>query len=524
MAIDITNMPDNPYSGKLSQAWEEIERQKREDKEARAKVSELAKQEAKIADQDDTKNKHTYLLDADFEGAAQEASDKYDKLRQEGINRMNEGSSNEQESNSENNASNKSEYKSRSASSLTLDDYIEAARKKEDIWNFSFDYLAGKIDKDGNPIDNSSSNNSSNSNSNSSNSIDINNPTSTNNSTDNSNSANMGSFRQLDASIRELSQEEILQTQITPEAKKAYEALASGKYTLANMNKYIDTYVKYAKPCDKLYGPLIEKIQNDPALMRAIQSELVKNGESLTKADKEYLDKQINGNKLETWYNEVEKLFNETNDGTIVNQDKFWLPDIGEFYLGNVDTIFLEKIDKIIREKKDALKAAHYASLAPQETLGYDEKKKMYFLRFTIDLDDEDLENGIFDGSHIMLSLDKAESSEDDDTDALDKLESTVEEINKKHYFENLFPDINNDNLNIDIVGISCPRLPRWCMENNAKIDNVTFEEFHKYDINKDNGFIFIQEDYDAMDDNDTMLFVRVMGTWRQAIITDKEN
>ena len=33
----------------------------------------------------------------------------------------------------------------------------------------------------------------------------------------------------------------------------------------------------------------------------------------------------------------------------------------------------------------------------------------------------------------------------------------------------------------------------------NSQTHNVTFEEFHKYDINENVGFVFVKEDYDAM-------------------------
>lgn len=505
MAIDITNMPADPFSGPRSQAYADDAEKKKEEKRQREEAATEAKKAAEEAAKNQPENEHTYLLDVDFEKKAKEASDKYDKLVQEGKERMNEGAtSSSEEDLSEEQSEQQEKKEHKTAGSLTMEDYVKAAQKKEDLWKLSKDYLSDKVDKDGNPIEQSKNEENT-------------------KEEEKKNEPTMGSFKELDSSIKELSEQEILEAQVPEEAKKAYEALATGKYTLPNMNKYISTYAKYARECDKLYGPLIDKIKDDPALMRALQKELEENG-NLTEADKEYIDKAINKNKIDDLYEEINRLFKESNEGTVADQNKFWLPDMGEFYLGNVDTTFLEKIDKIIRDKKDALKAAHYASLAPQETLGYDEKKKMHFLRFKIDLDDEDLENGIFDGSHIMLSLDKAESSEDDETGALEKLESTVEEINKKHYFDKLFPDENNDNINIDIVGISCPKMPRWCVENNAKIDNVTFEEFHKYDINENLGFVFVKEDYDAMDDNDTMLFVRVMGTWRQAIITEKED
>ena len=305
-------------------------------------------------------------------------------------------------------------------------------------------------------------------------------------------------------------------------ARQAYEMLACKTYDNDDVDESIKLYIKNAKALDKAYGPLMDKAGNDRKILNLLSKYIKEDG--VDEDTKKYILSQLDDRNLESTYSIIENLFNEVN-GNITDQNKFWLPDMGEFYLGNVDTKLLEKIDKAMREKKDGMKAAHYTSLAPQDTLGYDKEKNMHFLKFNIDLSKDDIDKtGIIDGNHIRLSLDKAITSENDDTSSLEVLKSTIEKINKTNYFEKLFPESNNYDFNIDIVGITAPKVPKWCIENNVNTDDVTFEEFHKGDIKAENGFVFLQEDYDKMGSDDKMLFVRVMNTWRQVAITENKS
>lgn len=310
---------------------------------------------------------------------------------------------------------------------------------------------------------------------------------------------------------------------IDMKSKFAYEALDNLSYENdEELEEDLLLYAKNAEKLDKAYGKkLIYKIKDDKKALNTL-SKLINEGKINSNSEK-YIKQLLDDVGIDSNYDIIEKLFNEVNDNT-TDQSKFYLPDMGDFYLGNVDTKLLEKIDKTMRDKKDGMLAAHYSSLAPQDTLGYDPNKNMYFLRFNVNLNEEDLKNGLFDGNHLRLSLDNAESSVDDTSEALEKLESTINSINKKNNFDKFFQDNNNNNFNIDIVGIQCPKVPKWCTENAVDDQEVIFESFKKGSIDATKGFVFVQEDYDNMEVNDEMLFVRVMDTWRQAIIIDQKN
>lgn len=310
--------------------------------------------------------------------------------------------------------------------------------------------------------------------------------------------------------------------EIDIKAKYAYEALDNLSYENdEELEEDLLLYAKDAEKLDKAYDKkLIYKIKDDKKALNTL-SKLINEGKINNDSEK-YIKQLLDDVGIDSNYDIIEKLFNEVNENT-TDQDKFYLPDMGDFYLGNVDTKLLEKIDKAMRDKKDGMLAAHYSSLAPQDTLGYDPNKNMYFLRFKVDLNNNDLRDGIFDGNHLRLSLDNAETSEGDPNDSLERLKATVDSINKKNDFDKLFQDNNNNDINVNIVGIQCPKVPKWCTENNVDSNNVTFEKFKKGSIDPSKGFIFLQEDYDKMEVNDEMLFVRVMDTWRQAIITKED-
>ena len=152
----------------------------------------------------------------------------------------------------------------------------------------------------------------------------------------------------------------------------------------------------------------------------------------------------------------------------ITPQENFRLPDMGDYYLGDVDKTFLEQIDKNARAKKDALKACHYAGTAPSDTLGYNKDKDLYFLKCNVSYGDKDIDFGLVSGDHIVLDFNQISSSEGDTTGALDALRERLKANNST------FPEVDGHNeawslFDMQIMGISAPRLNRWCKDTALK-------------------------------------------------------
>ena len=186
-------------------------------------------------------------------------------------------------------------------------------------------------------------------------------------------------------------------------------------------------------------------------------------------------------------------------DDTLSSEDKFKLPDMGDFYLGNVDDTFFKMIDKSMRDKVDAQKACHYASTAPQKELGYNEKKDSYFLKCLVSYGEDDIKQGFIDGNHIVLSLNNISSSEEDTTDAMNKLKERVTSSNSQ------YPLLENDELagnmfDMKIVGIAAPEMPHWCRESNVERSTISIKKISVSTIEgeKKKEFLYVPEPVDA--------------------------
>ena len=186
-------------------------------------------------------------------------------------------------------------------------------------------------------------------------------------------------------------------------------------------------------------------------------------------------------------------------DDTLSSEDKFKLPDMGDFYLGNVDDTFFKMIDKSMRDKVDAQKACHYASTAPQKELGYNEKKDSYFLKCLVSYGEDDIKQGLIDGNHIVLSLNNISSSEEDTTDAMNKLKERVTSSNSQ------YPLLENDELagnmfDMKIVGIAAPEMPHWCRESNVERSTISIKKISVSTIEgeKKKEFLYVPEPVDA--------------------------
>ena len=206
----------------------------------------------------------------------------------------------------------------------------------------------------------------------------------------------------------------------------------------------------------------------------------------------------------------------------ITPEENFKLPDIGDFYLGNVDDTFFKMIDKSMRDKIDAKKACHYASTAPQQSLGYNEQKNSYFLKCLVSYSESDIEQGLIDGNHIVLSIDNMSSAEDDPTDALNKLKERVTSANS--YFPLLQSnELASNMFDLRIVGISAPEMPHWCRETNVKRSTITIKKMNISSLasESDKTYIYTQPSSDdslrsQKGDSSWAYFAYICQSWRE--------
>lgn len=197
----------------------------------------------------------------------------------------------------------------------------------------------------------------------------------------------------------------------------------------------------------------------------------------------------------------------------VTDQDNFKLPDMGDYYLGDIDTTYAEKIDTLYRNLKDAHKALGYATKAPEETLGYNEAKNVYFLKAKVSLTEEDIAGGFMDCNFLTLSADTLESTADDK----DSVSQFKKDLQARCNGTVLSGTAAEKMFELQILGITAPKVPRWCYEYNVSLDDLKYE-VKTYQAVKEysSSYVCLPKENDAVNIN----FVYICGKWHEAEYT----
>lgn len=328
----------------------------------------------------------------------------------------------------------------------------------------------------------------------------------------------------------------------TLEAKKAYTILKDGTSNTESLENAVKYYYNHYDEMNSGYPKLKESLSDSA---KSAIEEFAKNeasklddaqanslSSSMSKFITDFAPTEKTGEvddsekaktpeeKAQEEKEEVLKNIMPYYESGITPEENFKLPDMGDFYLGNVDDTFFKMIDKSMRDKVDAKKACHYASTAPQQELGYNKDKDSYFLKCLVSYSESDIEQGLIDGDHIILSIDNMSSVENDPTNALNKLKERVTGANK------YFPLLKNNELagnmlDLKIMGIAAPSMSRWCRETNVKRSTLTIKPMDLSSVN-DTEYIYVnrKQDDDSLrtqkGDSSWVYFARICGYWRE--------
>lgn len=268
--------------------------------------------------------------------------------------------------------------------------------------------------------------------------------------------------------------------------KAAYKLLSGSSQNGGTYDDAVKFYYENIDAMDAAYPLLRNDMMKHKQIVNAVKKfcdkELKNNSEleGATSSQKSFINvynsEAFNNQEIQTANNiTVENEIKKVTDNlsgmlaeNITPQENFRLPNMGDYYLGDVDKTFLEQIDKNIREKKDAQKACHYAGTAPAAALGYNKSKDLYFLKCNVNYEDNDIDFGLVSGDHIVLDFNQISTAEDDATGALDALRERLKSNNS------VFPEVDGHSeawglFDMQIMGISAPRLNRWCKDTALK-------------------------------------------------------
>lgn len=342
-------------------------------------------------------------------------------------------------------------------------------------------------------------------------------------------------------------------------AAQCYRILSQGTSNETQFNKAADYYYTHLNEMDQGYPLLRAKIKNNETARQQMIDYVARNNTNESAADlsrannltkeqiqfikdftdqKKYtVDDMGRAVKIETTEDEVAQSiqdetakiaeeFKLTLDEYVTPQEQFRLPDMGDYYIGNVDTTFLELIDKNMRNKKDALKAANYASTAPESSLGYNKKKGTYFLKCLVDTNLLNTKDGWVDANHITLNIDNMSSASDDSTEALYKLRKRVEQ--DKDQYELLTKDNKAAHMiDLQIAGINSPSLSRWATERNVPVKGLTIQEIKTDTLTKEDlssnevNSLYVYSDQATLNANGKTYFMKVRDKYHEMQILE---
>lgn len=222
---------------------------------------------------------------------------------------------------------------------------------------------------------------------------------------------------------------------------------------------------------------------------------------------------------------ETDKFILDDTQRFLVDENYFMLPTMKDFYLGNIDDVLMKKIDASVKnvtpDKANARAAAFYTEdTAPYKAAdleGFGLKNNEYFLAFTPNYSESDIEDGYIGGKTLNINFNSMTGDEDALSVLKNKLLSTMEE-NKLLY------DNQNESLyfTLDLVGISCPEGPKWCWEYKRNKTEVEIVSKKISEINTNSNYYFRNyiPEYNKEHDKEVQFF-NINGSWRECSIVD---
>jgi len=320
-------------------------------------------------------------------------------------------------------------------------------------------------------------------------------------------------------------------------AEEAYNILHDGTSNSGKIYKSIEYYFEHMKEMDEAYPNLRTVMLGNEDTRKQIGRFCDRKNERLTAEQNEelteeqsnflksYTSKDIDENAHAYINKESEKQAKEAmnylkslNIENVTAAENFRLPDMGDYYLGDVDSGFLKLIDEKMRGKQDEMKACHYSSKAPADSLGYDKKKDLYFLKCTVSYDESDINFGLVDGSHIVLNFNHMSSAEGDTTNAMETLKKKLTANN------NTFNLLDGHDeawglFDMQIMGISAPTMSRWCRDTIEK-DKIRLKtiDVKNFDVKKEGHMAIFDSNYsvEGSGDSSQKQFAFICDAWRE--------
>lgn len=197
----------------------------------------------------------------------------------------------------------------------------------------------------------------------------------------------------------------------------------------------------------------------------------------------------------------------------MIDQDKFSLPDMGDFYIGAVDTVYLKKLDKLLKMEAIAAgndkDAAFYTEKPPFDELGLDKKSGMVFVKANVSISQDDIDNGRVNGNTLRVDL--KNTTGDKGGEAINKLKA---EIMKNASDSPYFKGYTGTSFDFKLAGINVPQTPKWAIESadkSSKLETkkVTIEEARQ------KGYIFPEGIHDDSYD-EKYTFIKVGNNWHE--------